>query len=159
MDDYISKSELISRLHQGFARFNALLNRLTPAQKVQPNTIGDWSIQDIVAHFICHEQRALDELACALRGETYHGFPADNDSFNAGGVLTLRFLPFDEVHALWTRSFQQVVAAVDALSESDFDPTGRVVQLLDDSIDGALANNSYEHYEEHAVQIEVWLAE
>lgn len=46
-------------------------------------------------------------------------------------------------------SARQVVAAVAALAEADFDPAGPLAAALDDTIDGALANNTYAHWAEH----------
>lgn len=157
MDGFVGKTELLRRLSAGHARVEAVLAKVTPTQQDQPNSMGAWSIKDLLAHFIAHEQRALQELAYAVRGETPVSAPGDNDQFNAQAVKAQRALPYTEVRAEWERSFQQVVAAVEALDEGAFAPTSRVCQLLDDTIDGALANNTYEHYDEHIPDIEAWL--
>ena len=154
---FVDKAELLRRLHDGYARFNLLLERLTPEQKIAPNVVGVWSVKELLAHFIAHEQRALDELHHALRGEAYH-FDFDcNDTFNEGAVLAYRAQSFADVYAAWSRSVEVVIAEVSRLNDTDFDPSERVVQSLDDTIDGALANNTYEHWEEHGAQVEAWL--
>lgn len=152
--DFVDKSELLRRLHEGYARYNALLDRLPPEQKTVSNVTGVWSVKDIVAHFIAHEQRALDELRCALQNKAYSFDFSCNDTFNEGAVLAYRMQSYSTVYAAWSRSVESVIAEVSQLTDADFDPNGRVVQALGDTIDGALANNTYQHWEEHGVQIE-----
>jgi len=155
--EFVDKPELLRRLQNGFQQFNALLERLTPEQKLEPNVVGVWSVKDLLAHFIAHEQRALDEIHHALRDEPYHFAHECNDTFNEGAVLAYRAQPYADVYAAWSRSVERVLAEVAQLADADFDPAGRVVQALDDTIDGALANNTYEHWAEHGAQVEAWL--
>ena len=57
----------------------------------------------------------------------------------------------------WEASHQQVITAVRALSDADYDLNGPVAQVLEDTIDGALGNNTYDHYAEHLPEIEAWI--
>lgn len=157
MTDFVDKPELLRRLSYGYVRFNLILERLSPEQRITPDVIGVWSVKDLLAHFIAHEQRALDELRHALRGDPYHFDHSCNATFNEGAVLAYRTESYANVYAAWSRSVESVIAEVSQLTDADFDLNWRVVQLLDDTIDGALANNSYEHWEAHAEQIEAWL--
>lgn len=157
MNRYVPKAELLRRLQREHARFEAMLARLTGEQMIEPNVVGNWSIKDVIAHFIAHEQFALEELQCALRGERPEVAHYAGDAFNARVVMASRFKSVDDVKSTWDRSYRQVVAAVTALSDADFDPASPVVQALGDSIDGALGNNSYDHYAEHQAEIEAWL--
>jgi len=50
-----------------------------------------------------------------------------------------------------------VITAVRALSDADYDLNGPVAQVLEDTIDGALGNNTYDHYAEHLPEIEAWI--
>ena len=61
--EYVDKAELLRRVATERAHFLALLERLTPAQIEQPGAVGEWSIKEVIAHFIPHEQFALTELA------------------------------------------------------------------------------------------------
>ncbi len=157
MAEHVDKSELLKRLARSYARLEALLGRMTPAQTLERNTVGDWSVKDVLAHLIAHEQRALQELQYAQRDEQLPIDHSQNDQFNAQAVADGQPLTFDELFRKWKQSYQQVVAAVEALSDADFEPSSKVVQALDDSIDGALGNNTYEHYDGHADEIEAWL--
>jgi hypothetical protein len=156
-DQLVTKDELLRRLEDGHATVEAVLARLSDAQMDEPNVVGAWSVKDILAHFIAHEQRALAELQHALRGERMAVDHGSGDEFNAEAVTWRHGQSPAEVRAAWEASYRQVVAAVASLSAEGFNPSGPVVAALDDTIDGALANNTYEHYTEHLSQIEAWL--
>ena len=157
MEAFVSKDELLRRLNQEYMRFNNVLAQMSDAQLVEPNTIGAWSVKDLLAHFVAHEQRALEELRYALRGERLVIDHSAGDVFNAQAVSASLSQSLAEVQAAWDASFQQIVTAVAALTDADFDPEGVVVRALDDTIDGALGNNTYGHYAEHLSAVEAYL--
>src|SRR5581483_7917655 len=122
-----------------------------------PNTIGDWSVKDLLAHFIAYEQRALEGLDAATRGERAVMDSASSDEDDARAVQARRGRSFDDVRGEWDTSFAQISAAVQVLDEAEFEPFSPVCVLLEDTIDGALANHTYEHYHEHRPALEAWL--
>jgi len=152
-DTFIAKAELLQRLQAAKTQVDAVLAALPREQLAHPRADGR-SIKDLLAHFIAHEQRALEELRSAARGQHPNIPLGDNDTFNLGAVLVSRPLPFEQVKAAWDRSFAEIVSTVQALDERDFAPSSTIAQLLDDTIDGALANNSYEHYLDHLHELQ-----
>lgn len=143
MDD-VGKTELIARLEDAFGQLNDVIGRLEGTVR-----IGAWSPSDVLAHLIAHEQRALVEVAAALRGDT---FPIDldaNDAFNQGAVFSSRAYPFETIHRAWLESYASVLEFVRALPDEVLQSPNAVTDVLGDTIDGALANNTYAHYLEH----------
>jgi hypothetical protein len=69
VDQHVTRAELLARLDRERAALAAELDQFTPDQQVKPGVVGDWSIKDLLAHLIAHEQRALQEVQSALRGE------------------------------------------------------------------------------------------
>ena len=61
------------------------------------------------------------------------------DEFNAGAVFAWASLQPGEARAAWDQSYGRVVASIEELGETDFPG---------DSVDDALANNTYAHYAE-----------
>ena len=143
----VGKTELLRRLRQGKAAMDGALAALSPEMMVTQRQLGDWSVKDLIAHFTAHEQRALGELRSALRGGPLP--PDPGEDFNRRTVEASRWHALEDVRADWERSFREVITAVELLSDADFDPSGGVVYVLGDTIDGALANHSYAHYAEH----------
>ncbi|KPV51370.1 hypothetical protein SE17_21570 [Kouleothrix aurantiaca] len=155
----IGKRELLARLHAGYDAFQQLIAPLSEAQMSAPGVQGAWSLRDVVAHFVAHEQFALHELAAARRGERYQHPISGSDAMNAAAVAEHSATPAGEVLHAWEASFRAVVAAVTALREDDFADGSALTAALGDTIDGALANNTYEHYAEHTPALLAWLAQ
>lgn len=157
METNVTQAELLERLARDHERLEVVLAQFTPEECKTQRVSGDWTIQDILAHLIAHEQRALQELQSARRGEPFAIDHSATDRFNAEAVQALRGKSYEEVHAMWNASYHDAVTAVRSLSAEDFAPTSLTVTTLNDSIDGALANNTYEHAAEHRREIERWL--
>lgn len=159
MSDFeVDKAELLRRMERSFRYFDWLLTRVaSEGDPEAPGVTGEWSVKDVVAHLIAHEQRTIEEIAWAKHGETLPIKHEENDSFNDGAVYACRAMSFEFVCKQWRRSYQSVVETISSLDEADFDPESGVVKALDDSIDGAVANNTYEHYHHHGAEIEAWL--
>lgn len=157
MTNAVGKSDLLRRLRAGYTRFHMLIARLTMAELEDSGAAGVWSLKDLIAHFIAHEQFALNELAAAQRGKRYQHPISDNQAMNADAVAQYAATPAEQVLLAWDRSFHQVVAAIEALAEADFASESTLVSTLGDTIDGAFANNTYEHYAEHTPAVRAWL--
>ncbi len=155
MEHVCTQTEILDRLHGEYQRFQARLHCLTDEQMTRPHTIRAWSVKDLLAHLIAHEQRALQELRMALGGERLVIDHTAVDVFNDGAVIASRPYAIEEVRRAWKRSFEEVIAVVDGLPERSFDRSHPITVVLDDSIDGALANNTYDHYREHLADLEL----
>ena len=157
MSQAVTKHELLQRLHAHHRQLRQLIAPLTSNQLEAKGVIGSWSIKDTIAHFIAHEQFALRELAAAQRGEVYQNPYTDTDLMNAHAVADCAELSIQQVMRAWEKSFQQVIQAVESLQDGDFAEDSSVMRWLNDTIDGALANNTYDHYVEHTPAIEAWI--
>ena len=135
-----------------------LLAAIPPSLFLQPDGIGRWSLRDLLAHFVAHEQRALAEIAAARRGERMAIDPNGTNEFNAGAVFAWAPLEAAEALAAWDRSYRRVVEIVEELTEADFASGSALEQVLGDTVDGALANNTYAHYAEHLPALEAFVA-
>ncbi len=156
---YVDQAELRQRLEARRAELLGLIGELPREVLTTPRALGDWSVKDLVAHLIAHEQRVLEELNAARNGKRDVSQFGSNDDFNARAVYARQRQSFDQVRAEWDASFNQVLAAVDALNEADFDPFSPLCKLLEDTIDGALANNTYAHYAEHRAGLAEFIRE
>ena len=157
MDSYVSKSELLKRLAAGYQGMSDLLTSIDAVSGSESGAVGYWSVRDVVLHLVAHAHRAGLEIEYAKQGIVYPAPPC-NDDFNLGAVMLSSYLTYAEALAIWTKSHERVAEIVAALDDADFAEGSAMQQVLDDTIDGALANNTYEHYDEHAPQILEWLA-
>jgi ribosomal protein S18 acetylase RimI-like enzyme len=157
MEQFVDRDELLRRLDREYRRFQSAIAPLTPEQLEAAGVIDAWSIKDLVAHLIVHEQFALREVQYALRGERFVPETHDSTVVNTRAVAEWQHASAAEVLQAWDNSFQQIVAFVRALPDAAFDLDGAVVQLLEDTIDNAFNNNTYEHYAEHLPMVEAWV--
>lgn len=155
--EQIGKSELLLRLRASRDIVVMLLDAVPPSLFLQPDAIGRWSVRDLLAHFVAHEQRALAEIAAAWRGERLEVDPNGTSEFNAGAVFAWAPLQPAEALAAWDRSYRRAVRIVEELSEVDFAPDSALEQALGDTVDGALANNTDTHYAEHVPALEAFV--
>jgi hypothetical protein len=150
----VEKREVLLRLK---TRRDALVSALAAIPEplfLRSDTIDRWSVRDLLAHLVAHEQRALAELAAARRGQRLAIDHRCTNEFNAGAGFAWAPLGRHEALAAWDDSYRAVVAAVEDLTEIDFMPGSTLEQTLGDTVDGALANNTYAHYAEHLPELE-----
>ena len=158
MAEQVDKVELLRRLDAEHGRLQAVIASLTAEEMQQAGVVGDWSLKDLIGHLIPHQQFALQELEHALRGEPFAVASNSADTTNERAVIEGRQQSLTQVLAAWNQSYGEVISAVESLPDAAFDPAGPVVRALGDTIDGALANNTYAHYAEHLPEIEAWIA-
>lgn len=157
MDDFVGKVELLHRLYNGYKKFNTSIKGLSHEQMEIPGVNGKWSIKDVISHFIAHEQFALSELRFALIGKQYYPEETNINRFNELAVAERRQHSVEQVLQSWDDSFREVIAIVKELPDTAFDPLGDFTGILGDTVDGALGNNTYGHYEEHLLTISPWI--
>ena len=157
MQPFVGKLELLERIEHARRQFLDGIGSLSADQLESPGVVGLWSIRDIVAHFIAHEQFALEELRQALRGEDNLAQAQNLAWFNERAVNRWRTQTAASTFQAWELSCRQIQSELSQLSEAEYDPSGDLVQRLGDSVDGAFANNTYEHYLEHLPTVLDWI--
>ncbi len=65
----MDKNQLVNTLHVERAAWEALLKQVGDDRMTIVGVVGDWSIKDIVAHITAWEQRPVEWLAAARRGD------------------------------------------------------------------------------------------
>jgi hypothetical protein len=156
--EHIGRSELLARIRTSRDSVASLLATIPPEVFLRSDSIGHWSARDLLAHFVAHEQRALAEIASARRGERLASDPMVANEFNAGAVFAWAVFGPAEARAAWDRSYRRVIEIIEELAEADFAPGSVLEQALGDTLDGALANNTYTHYAEHLPALEAFVA-
>ncbi|KAB2862056.1 MAG: ClbS/DfsB family four-helix bundle protein [Anaerolineae bacterium] len=158
MSEFVNKEELLRRLDESYRQLRELLTRILPQKTMEAGVEGTWSVKDILAHLIGWQQFALMELQAAFSRQPRPSAPADVDLFNAQQVEANRTFPYDVVLGNWRQSVQSIIDAVNSIPDGEFMPNSKLQQWLGETINDTLANNTYEHWDEHRVIIEAWLA-
>ena len=161
----MDKTSLMNMIQTEFAQFESLIAPLSEEQLCKVPFKGEWSIKDIMAHIAVWEQictRWLDECA---RGETLHPSERVDIESNDRIYRENRDRPLAEVQELFHQAHQQFLHQVDllflTLPEEEINASHRFAWTEawpGSSLIAVIADNSYEHYYDHAQQIRNWFA-
>src|SRR5262245_33579450 len=99
----VGKSELLLRIRTSRDAVASLLVVIPPAAFLQSDAIDRWSVRDLLAHFVAHEQRVVAEIAAARQGERVATNPNGMYEFNAGATFAWAPLQAAEALAAWDR--------------------------------------------------------
>ncbi len=156
----ISKTQLIAELNNEYAYWQALLDDIGEDNMTQPKVAGDWSIKDIVAHLTEWRRRAVRRLQAALKHESRFTPPwppqlQEDDEINAWIYEANRDRPLADVLSDSRAVFQQLVDAIDAFSDDEFQDLQSSEWLQGEPLSG---KSFFSHFhEEHEPDMRAWL--
>jgi uncharacterized protein (TIGR03083 family) len=153
---------LVDRITIAHQRFLQVVGSLSDAQLQEPRLPGGWSVKDVLAHLAWWDRWLLYNLntdngqAAHLAPPLMDQIPPDEhwaDQMNARVYQLNRSRSLAEIQAEFEAARQRVVQSVVALQPEDiFSPMGRLTSS--GRLVGPLVFGIYEHYEEHAHEIE-----
>ena len=160
-----SKAQLLDWIKNARAPLDRLIGQLTEEQMLQPGVENRSSVKDLLAHITTWEQHLVRRLAAAAKDkvpEVYvidpdePGEPEGIDAVNEYIFTRNAQLPLRQVLSDFHRSLQDVLQAVDALSEHDlFDPQG-LTQLFGYPVERIIGSDTFYHYPEHIQSIRLY---
>jgi hypothetical protein len=139
------------------ARFDRQLSQMTEAELTARSAPEAWSIKDSLAHLVHWEQYMLERVRRAVdQGEAPQRMADEEEkrlienAENAEVFEDNKDRPLADILHAMRRSYEQIVAQVEALPESDLIDPRRFAWLNGDPLWKYIANESYaEHYHEH----------
>ena len=164
MAELIVKAELLGRIQALHAQLAATVAALTPAQLEQPSMPDGWAVKDVLAHITWWEQRMIQLLRSAQRGEPYERLALPDeapdgviDRVNGEVFAANRDRPAADTLMERQRSFADVLATIDALGAGDTIDPAPLEAILGSDVAAFIAGDTYEHYAEHDTAIREWL--
>jgi hypothetical protein len=120
MDYAERRARLVVLLYDGRAAVYALVNGLTPNERVDVGTLAHWSAKDVVAHITSWWARQVERLTTIIGGgEPIFYAVAEQDQLNAETFTQQRDRPWADVLNEETRIFPQLVARVERVAQSE----------------------------------------
>ena len=158
MDQPGSVNQLMDAIQKTWTAWESLLKQVDRNQFTTPTTAGEWTLKDIIAHITWHEKEMVGLIkAHALVGSELWNLPTDDR--NAAIYAEVRDQPLEQALAESAEIHQQLLDALPSLSNADLtDPTGFPNMPPDWQPWLVIAQNTYEHYQDHIKDIERWLA-
>ena len=138
--------------------WEALIQQVDQEQLIPPGLAGWWSLKDIIAHITWHEKEMVGLItANALVGSELWNLPTDER--NAAIYELVKEQPLEQVLQESEQAHQQLLDALPTLSDQDLvDPSGFPNMPPDWQPWLVIAQNTYEHYQDHIKDVERWLA-
>jgi uncharacterized damage-inducible protein DinB len=163
----MDKQTFLDTLHGERAQWDAQVAQVVGEERMaQPGFAGGWSLKDVIAHIAVYEEWTANEIQRALRGEQPEWDPeltgVSDDERNARLYEQQRGRTLTDTLAFSRRTYQQLVEAIQALSDEEFKSTDGLGGRLHSFWVGRplwerLVGNVYEHYREHAPDLKAWL--
>lgn len=147
----ITQQQLLAESQAEYQALEKLLSALTPAQMVQPGTLGDWSVKDVLAHLYEWQQMFFGWYEAGLRGETpatpgrgykWNQLPALNQEI----FLAYRDTPLDDVLAKFRASHQRTLQLIETLAGGDLFTPSRFAWTGKHSLATFISANTGSHY-------------
>lgn len=158
-DESLTVSEMVNLIEETYGSWMQLLESAPADQWEAPGVSGDWSLKDIIAHIAWHEDQMAKVIeARALVGSAWWNLPTDER--NANIYAATKDAPLEAVIADADAVHEHLVRRVRELSDSDLNEAGHFAGMPDDWLFGeVLAQNTFEHYVDHAATVARWLAD
>jgi hypothetical protein len=160
MESPQTKAQMIGQIWADHALLEAVIAPLSAVQMTQPLPDG-WSVKDVLAHITVWEELLVAWLEAWAAG-TLPALPVPPtreavDRLNAVRHAAAAARPLPLVLTAFHRSFGRVLQAVDALPP-EVDLVTPLPQAWAEGVPlgQLIAENTYEHYQEHMVAIRIW---
>ncbi len=154
----LDKSALLAHIRASYDRFQARLAPLSETQLMAPGALGTWSIKDVLAHLTAWHELGAKEYQAVAQGRQPHIEPeGDVDQDNARLIEPYCAQSLTQVQAAFLTAYQQVIAAVESLSEIDLFEAGRFPWRDGHALWEGIAYNTFAHYDEHGPMLQSWI--
>ena len=152
-------AELIDLVKNERNNWLALIEQIDQNKMYLPGVSGEWSLKDVIAHITWHE----NEMVGMIKSHTLQGSDLWNlitDERNAIIHEENREKSLEQVLDESNQTYQQLIELLPTLSEEDLTNPENFTGMPPDWHPWTIiADNTYEHYQNHIADVERWLAE
>jgi hypothetical protein len=150
----MNKTELLGLIRAEGKRFDTALAAWEPSEAVQPHTVGEWSVKDLLAHVAGWEGWLVDLLRLVAQGKTpdFPTFALTNDDiqrFNERVVAERQSDTWEQALAGRQRALEAILDALEALPEETLLDPRRLAWTAGSPLAAMVAACTYRHYREH----------
>jgi uncharacterized protein (TIGR03083 family) len=128
-----------------------LLAELSPDQMVEPGTVGEWSVKDVLAHLLEWEQMVLRWHSAGLRGKV-PVTPAEGFNWAQLPQLNQQIFekhhdrPLDEIQKEFSSSYKKMLKTIQGLSDEDLFTRGRYAWTKNNTLGAYFISSTSSHY-------------
>jgi|SRR5215472_9056930 len=155
MPETTTKAELLNNIQAGYHRLEVLLAPLSEQHLTTPEETSTWSIKDHLAHLTGWQSYLLDQLQAALTNTEPPVFMpglTTVDEVNERFYQENKDRLLADIVADFRIAYQRVLTTVEGMSEESLQAPFPWRQDVA-SLWALIAEDTYEHYQEHAVMM------
>ena len=163
----MNKEIFLESIYNERKQWTSLLEQVGESRMTISNALSEWSVKDLIAHIMAYEQFVTDYLTAETESAGYKpsatpeelaqfldkfGYPdfgsplLDDDGPNAWVVAHYRNHTLGDVITKEEQVFAKLFQRIESLSEEQLTPYYETI-----------ANNTFVHYGEHAIDVARWL--
>jgi uncharacterized damage-inducible protein DinB len=156
-DELLTVAEFADLVEETFESLLLLIESASPSKLEEPGVSGNWSLKDVIAHITWYEEQMVEAMeARALIGSEW--WELSTHERNAKIYEEYKASPLQDVLDDATATHQQLEHWIRTLSDTELNEPGHFEAMPEDWLFGEiLAQNTYEHYGDHAFSIAKWL--
>ena len=155
----MTKDEILDALEDNRENLLEALEGLSDAAMLEVGVVGDWSVKDLLAHISAWEAELVKLLWQAHQGQQptgiyFKGVPIDE--INAVWSEAAKSRPLDRVLDDFISVRKQTILQLQHFSDQDLTDPQRYSWAKRHPLWEWIAENSFDHEAEHAVEIRAW---
>lgn len=154
----MDKQEMLCRMAEERQKLLQAMEGLTGEQMTRPETVGEWSVKDILGHIASWDEETLKAVKQLVHeGRPYIMEDLDSvDAWNARQVQKKRGLSLGEVVAEFTAVRQELLEVVEGLTEEQLTQRVQYPWPEEGPLQELIAASTFEHDGEHCRDILAW---
>ena len=155
----MKKSELLAKLEQSRADFLELLDPIAEEEMLEPTLAGGWTIKDILIHLMLWEAELIKLLFQAQQGrppQTILNSKEPTDKVNARWHAQHKDRDLEQALKDFEAIRAQTIRRVQSFSDKDLTDANRYKWLNGQPLWKWIAEETFEHEDEHAADIQKW---
>jgi len=141
----------IERLEREFRALLQAIDEVPKERLLEPRTVGDWSVRDLLTHIATWENEFLKALPVILEGKRLTHY-----STVYGGVSAFNAAQQDRTKALSLTDARQYLAKTHALVLATLVDLPPLPPKVEERMRRRLRQDATNHYREHAEQVSAW---
>jgi hypothetical protein len=151
----MNKTELLTKVSQSRAEFEALMAQFSDEQMLQPVLPGGWTVKDALAHIAWWARRGYIVINAVVAGlePEYSLDESDVDSVNQNTYETNRLRPLADVRREEAEAYQALFALVESLQDDELSDSSRFAWTKGKPLSVVVEWNTFAHYDEHRLDL------
>jgi hypothetical protein len=147
----MNKTELLAKVSQSRAEFDALMTQFSDEQMLQPLLPGGWTVKDALAHIDWWARRGYIVISAVIDGlePEYSLDESDVDNVNRNTYEMNRLRPLADVRRDEAESYHTLLTLVESLPDDDLNDPSKFAWTKGKPLGVVVEWNTFAHYDEH----------